>query len=52
MKKIILLLVLTMTCEQVAFQGSSILRCYNDEAVCYIKHGIGGGISCIAKESK
>ena len=44
MKKIILLLVLTMTCEQVAFQGSSIFRC--------IKQGIGGGISCIAKESK
>lgn len=50
MKKIILLLALTMTCEQVAFQGSVISRCYNDEAVCYIKYG--GGISCIIKESK
>lgn len=50
MKKIILLLVLTMTCEQVAFQGSAVFRCYNDEAVCYVQRV--GGISCIAKESK
>lgn len=50
MKKIILLLVLTMTCKQVAFQGSAVFRCYNDEVVCYVKRV--GGISCIAEESK
>lgn len=50
MKKIILLVVLAMTCEQVAFQGSSIFRCYNDEAICYVQRV--GGISCIAKEVK
>lgn len=50
MKKIILLLVLSMTCEQVAFQGSAIFRCYNDEAVCYVQQG--KGISCIGKETK
>lgn len=50
MKKIILLLVLAMTCEQVAFQGSAIFRCYNDEAVCYIQQG--KGISCIERRIK
>lgn len=51
MKKIILLLVLTMTCEEVAFKGIAIIsRCYNDEAICYIKRG--GGISCIKKEEQ
>lgn len=50
MKKIILLVVLTMTCEHVAFQGSPIFRCYNDEAICYVQKG--AGISCIEKEEK
>ena len=49
MKKIVFMLVLAMTCQEVSFQGSSIVRCENDEAICYIKQGIGGGISCIGK---
>lgn len=51
MKKIILIVCLSfaMTCEQVAFTNTAIDRCENDEVVCYIKFGIGGGISCFEK---
>jgi len=50
MKKILLLLVLAMNCENVAgsFSTPVVWRCENDEAICYIDSRTG--ISCKFKD--
>lgn len=49
MKKILLLLMLSMTCETFKTPRSypNFARCENDEVVCYIFHGYrDGGLFC------
>ena len=50
MKYLFIVLSMAMVCERVGFDMAQIDRCENDEVVCYVKHGIGGSISCIKKE--
>lgn len=49
MKKIVLLLMLSMTCETVETPRfyHNLIRCENDEVVCYLFNGYQeGGLSC------
>lgn len=55
MKKIIFMLVLAMSCERVLFGGvgvGNIIRCENDEVICYTKSAADSGIICKFKGDK
>ena len=52
MKKIILILLVAMTCERVTTEGwnaVNLYRCENDEVICY-SGGFRSGLSCKFKD--